>query len=142
MQNPFICNCHLAWFSEWLKTKGLSGSAPRCAAPDRVKDVLIKELPQNEFKCTSNYFIWLYSMEMSFWLAYFIVDDGDEGCLGENYCPPSCTCTGTIVRCSKAKLKEIPRGIPPETSELYLDNNEITKIQAEKLSHLKSLTRL
>ncbi|KAK9745235.1 Leucine rich repeat [Popillia japonica] len=121
VQNPFICNCHLAWFSEWLKAKGLSGSAPRCAAPSRVRDILIKELPQPEFKCTN---------------------DGDEGCLGENYCPPSCTCTGTIVRCSKAKLKEIPRGIPPETSELYLDGNEITRIQADKLSQLKSLTRL
>ncbi|KAI4457821.1 slit [Holotrichia oblita] len=121
VQNPFICNCHLAWFSEWLKAKGLSGSAPRCAAPNRVRDILIKELPQPEFKCTN---------------------DGDEGCLGENYCPPSCTCTGTIVRCSKAKLKEIPRGIPPETSELYLDGNEITRIQADKLSQLKSLTRL
>jgi slit protein 2 len=53
MQNPFMCNCHLAWFSEWLKNKGLSGSAPKCAGPARVKDVLIKELPKNEFKCTS-----------------------------------------------------------------------------------------
>ncbi|CAH1374282.1 unnamed protein product [Tenebrio molitor] len=121
MQNPFMCNCHLAWFSEWLKNKGLSGSAPKCAGPARVKDVLIKELPKNEFKCTS---------------------DNDQGCLGENYCPPKCSCTGTVVRCSRAKLTEIPRGIPPETSELYLDINEITRIQTDRISHLKSLTRL
>ncbi|XP_017781049.1 PREDICTED: protein slit [Nicrophorus vespilloides] len=121
VQNPFICNCHLAWFSEWLKSKGLSGSAPKCAMPPRVKDVLIKELPQSEFKCTS---------------------DNDQGCLGENYCPPMCSCTGTVVRCTRAKLKEIPRGIPPETSELYLDVNEIQSIQADRISHLKSLTRL
>ena len=31
---------------------------------------------------------------------------------------------GTIVRCSHAKLKEIPKGIPRETSELYLDVNQ------------------
>lgn len=121
MQNPFMCNCHLAWFSEWLKNKGLSGSPPKCAGPARVKDVPIKELPKNEFKCTS---------------------DNDQGCLGENYCPPKCSCTGTVVRCSRAKLTEIPRGIPPETSELYLDINEITTIQADRISHLKSLTRL
>ncbi|KAJ8920493.1 hypothetical protein NQ315_005362, partial [Exocentrus adspersus] len=121
VQNPFMCNCHLAWFSDWLKNKGLSGSPPRCAGPDRVKDILIRELPKNEFKCTS---------------------DNDQGCLGENYCPPMCSCTGTVVRCSRANLKEVPRGIPPETSELYLDFNNIDRIQADRLSHLKSLTRL
>ncbi|CAG9832668.1 unnamed protein product [Diabrotica balteata] len=109
VQNPFMCNCHLAWFSDWLKNKGLSGSPPRCAGPDRVKDVLIRELPKTEFKCLS---------------------DSDQGCLGENYCPPMCSCTGTVVRCSRANLKEIPRGVPPETSELYLDFNDIDRIQA------------
>ncbi|KAJ8984694.1 hypothetical protein NQ317_004953, partial [Molorchus minor] len=97
VQNPFVCNCHLAWFSEWLRNKGLSGSSPRCAAPDRVKDVPIKELPKTEFKCTS--------------------------------------APGPASR-------EIPRGIPPETSELYLDFNDIDRIQADRISHLKSLTRL
>ena len=69
-------------------------------------------------------------------------DGNDAGCLGDNYCPPECTCTGTVVRCSHAKLKEIPSGIPRETSELYLDVNEIKVIDTEKLKHLKSLTRL
>ena len=69
-------------------------------------------------------------------------DGNDAGCLGDNYCPPECTCTGTVVRCSHAKLKAIPSGIPRETSELYLDVNEIRVIDTEKLKHLKSLTRL
>jgi slit protein 2 len=46
------------------------------------------------------------------------------------------------VRCSHAKLKTIPGGIPRETSELYLDVNEIKTIDTEKLDHLKSLSRL
>ena len=46
------------------------------------------------------------------------------------------------MRCSHAKLKQIPKGIPPETSELYLDVNEITSIDNQRLEHLKSLTRL
>lgn len=73
---------------------------------------------------------------------FFLIGDNDQGCLGENYCPPKCSCTGTVVRCSRAKLTEIPRGIPPETSELYLDINDINTIQADRISHLKSLTRL
>ena len=36
----------------------------------------------------------------------------------------NCLFIGTIVRCSRAKLKEIPKGIPRETSELYLDVNQ------------------
>lgn len=69
-------------------------------------------------------------------------ESDDQGCLGEDYCPPKCTCTGTIVRCSRAKLREIPKNIPLETTELYLDVNEIQSIQPERLSHLRSLTRL
>lgn len=111
----------MAWFSDWLRKRGLSGATPHCAAPERVRDVAIRDLPMHEFKCLS---------------------DADEGCLGEGYCPPSCTCTGTVVRCSRNKLKEVPRGIPPETSELYLDSNEITMIHHDRINHLKSLTRL
>lgn len=121
LSNPFNCNCHLAWFAEWLKKRDLSAGSPRCHSPAKVKDMPIHELPHHEFKCTS---------------------DNDQGCLGDNYCPPKCVCTGTVVRCSRVKLKEIPKGIPPETSELYLDVNEIQMIHADRLSHLKSLTRL
>ncbi|KAJ9579590.1 hypothetical protein L9F63_004775, partial [Diploptera punctata] len=121
LSNPFNCNCHLAWFAEWLRKRDLSGGSPRCHAPPRVKDVPVQELPHHEFKCTS---------------------ENDQGCLGDNYCPPKCVCTGTVVRCSRVRLREIPRGIPPETSELYLDVNEIQTIHADRLSHLKSLTRL
>lgn len=49
---------------------------------------------------------------------HLLTGDNDQGCLGDNYCPPKCICTGTVVRCSRVRLQEIPRGIPPETSEL------------------------
>ncbi|XP_062136572.1 protein slit isoform X1 [Drosophila sulfurigaster albostrigata] len=119
--NPFNCNCHLAWFAEWLRKKSLNGGAARCAAPSKVRDVQIKDLPHNEFKCSS---------------------ENNEGCLGDGYCPPACTCTGTVVRCSRNQLKEIPRGIPAETSELYLESNEIEQIHFERIRHLRALTRL
>lgn len=119
--NPFNCNCHLAWFSDWLQKKGFNGGLARCATPHKVRDIPIKELQPYEFKCSA---------------------DNNDGCLGDGYCPPSCTCTGTVVRCSGNKLNEIPKGIPQETSELYLDSNEISMIHTDRISHLKSLARL
>lgn len=120
MSNPFNCNCHLGWFADWLRARQLSGGSPRCGAPARLRDASLAELASSEFRC----------------------QDGDQGCLGADYCPPKCTCTGTVVRCSHAKLSDIPRGIPPETSELYLDVNEIESVSVARISHLKSLTRL
>lgn len=49
---------------------------------------------------------------------------------------------GTVVRCSRNAFKEIPKGIPAETTELYLDSNDISVIQVDRLKHLKSLSRL
>ena len=123
LNNPLHCNCHMTWFGEWLRKKEteLSTGAPRCSSPARVKDIPLQDIPSFDFRCT---------------------ELDDQGCLGEDYCPPKCTCTGTIVRCSRAKLREIPKNIPPETTELYLDVNEIQSIQLERLSHLRALTRL
>lgn len=75
VHNPFMCNCHLAWFSEWLKNKGLSGSPPRCAGPDRVKDVPIRELPKTEFKCTSKFII---KSKFTFLILISILFESDE----------------------------------------------------------------
>ncbi|OXA44085.1 Protein slit [Folsomia candida] len=120
--NAFICNCHLAWFADWLRREEslFPSSGPKCVAPMRHKDTLIRSLPTHEFRCTSD----------------------DRGCLGEEYCPPQCNCTGTVVWCSRSSLREIPSGIPAATSELYLDVNEIQRIDLSRIRHLKYLTKL
>ena len=50
--NPFNCNCHMAWFADWLRTKGLTAGGPRCAFPLHLKDRPIHALPSHEFRCT------------------------------------------------------------------------------------------
>ncbi|KAK2586210.1 hypothetical protein KPH14_001469 [Odynerus spinipes] len=118
--NPLSCNCHLAWFAGWLRKRDMTGMTGRCHDPPRLKDAVIKDIPHHEFKCNND----------------------SVGCLGDDYCPPQCNCAGSVVRCSRAQLTEIPRGIPPETTELYLDENDIKTIQPERLNHLRILTRL
>lgn len=44
----------------------------------------------------------------------------DDDCRGSVYCPLECQCDRAIVRCSRARLTEIPRGIPPDTTELWV----------------------
>lgn len=119
--NPFNCNCHLAWFADWLRKHQFMGEAARCASPNAVRDVQIRDLMPNEFKC---------------------INENTGGCLGKGYCPTMCSCTGTVVRCSRSNLTEIPQGLPSETTELYLESNEIDAIDVARLQHLKSLTRL
>ncbi|XP_047346786.1 protein slit isoform X5 [Vespa velutina] len=118
--NPLSCNCHLAWFAGWLRKRDMTGMTGRCHDPLRLKDAVIKDIPHHEFKCNND----------------------SVGCLGDDYCPPQCNCAGSVVRCSRAQLTEIPRGIPPETTELYLDENDIKTIQPERLNHLRILTKL
>ncbi|XP_037088606.1 LOW QUALITY PROTEIN: protein slit-like [Pollicipes pollicipes] len=121
MSNPFNCNCHLAWFSDWLRSTDGSMGSPRCHRPSRLQDTPIDEISVHEFTCTS---------------------DNSAGCLRSGYCPANCSCTGTVVRCSRTKLTEVPEGIPSLTTELYLDVNQLRSVNASRLSHLHDLTRL
>ncbi|XP_076059320.1 slit guidance ligand isoform X2 [Oratosquilla oratoria] len=118
--NPLRCNCHMSWLSDWIRSANIRG-APQCQHPPKLRNIPITQVPSSEFQC-----------------------HGEEaGCLGvEETCPSDCRCEGTVVRCSRAKLKEIPQGIPAHTTELYLDVNEITEIDAQRISHLKALIRL
>lgn len=52
---------------------------------------------------------------------YCIIGTEDEeefGCKATLTCPLGCTCAGTVVHCSRRKLKASPRNIPPTTTEL------------------------
>lgn len=47
-------------------------------------------------------------------------ENNEDDCAGSVYCPPECQCRGTVVRCSRSHLTQIPRGIPPDTTELWV----------------------
>lgn len=48
----------------------------------------------------------------------------------------------SYIRISDSGLTEIPKGLPSSLSELHLDGNKITKLQAESLKGLKNLAKL
>ncbi|KAG7275174.1 hypothetical protein CRUP_023762 [Coryphaenoides rupestris] len=45
-----------------------------------------------------------------------------------------CTCVDTVVRCSNRHLETLPRGLPRNLTELYLDGNQLTSVPKELAS--------
>uniref|UniRef100_A0A672LWQ5 Slit homolog 1 protein-like n=1 Tax=Sinocyclocheilus grahami TaxID=75366 RepID=A0A672LWQ5_SINGR len=64
-------------------------------------------------------------------------------CNNDPVCPAKCRCESNVVDCSNLRLNRIPEHIPASTTELRLNNNEITMIEAtgvfKTLSHLKKI---
>ncbi|XP_071412817.1 slit homolog 2 protein isoform X2 [Pithys albifrons albifrons] len=119
LANPFNCNCHLAWLGDWLRKKRIVTGNPRCQKPYFLKEIPIQDVAIQDFTC----------------------DDGndDNSCSPLSRCPAECTCLDTVVRCSNKGLKALPKGIPKDVTELYLDGNQFTLVPKE-LSNYKHLT--
>ncbi|XP_041368487.1 slit homolog 2 protein-like isoform X2 [Gigantopelta aegis] len=142
MANPFNCNCHLGWLSEWLKRRNVITGTPTCHAPHSLKNTPIQDLKQKDFVCEEINSVHV-GCNTGITPCCHTTDmvTEENSCDPRAYCPPKCTCTGTIVRCSHLKLKEVPKYIPLDTTELYLDVNEITVIPRE-IGLLTKLERL
>ncbi|XP_056264639.1 slit homolog 1b [Pseudoliparis swirei] len=52
----------------------------------------------------------------------------DDGCPAAPRCPAPCSCLDTVVRCSNKQLQALPRGLPRNATELYLDGNQFTSV--------------
>ncbi|XP_026026763.1 slit homolog 2 protein isoform X8 [Astatotilapia calliptera] len=119
LANPFNCNCHLAWLGDWLRRKRIVTGNPRCQSPYFLKEIPIQDVAVQDFACE---------------------DGNDENsCSPVLRCPAECSCLDTVVRCSNKGLTTLPRGLPKETTELYLDGNHFTQVPVE-LSNYKHLT--
>lgn len=57
-------------------------------------------------------------------------------------CPTRCKCNITTVNCSGLGLREIPEGIPPNTSSLDLSHNRISLLNLHRLKSLSDLREL
>lgn len=139
--NPFHCNCHLIGLRSFLKDTGMGGAV--CSSPQNLANRRLDLLKELDFKCPK--------------------DSNEVGCHGgvppccapdgrlaerivcdkKASCPEKCTCTRSVVRCSSAGLKQIPSDIPSDTTELYVDHNNIQEIRPDVISSLpKHLQRL
>ncbi|XP_043912180.1 slit homolog 1 protein isoform X2 [Protopterus annectens] len=108
LANPFNCNCQLAWLGEWLRKRKIVTGNPRCQKPDFLKEIPLQDVAYPDFRCEEG--------------------QDEVSCFPRPQCPVECTCLDTIVRCSNKHLKSLPRGIPKNVTELYLDGNQFTMV--------------
>uniref|UniRef100_A0A8C5FJ55 Slit homolog 3 (Drosophila) n=1 Tax=Gadus morhua TaxID=8049 RepID=A0A8C5FJ55_GADMO len=118
LSNPYVCDCHLGWLGQWLKKTRVVSGNPRCQKPAFLKEIPIQDVAAPDFTC-----------------------DGleDNICLPSSRCPDVCTCADGVVRCSNRALRTLPRDIPKDTTELYLEGNMLTSVPRE-LTSLKQLS--
>uniref|UniRef100_A0A8C8J3C0 Slit homolog 1 protein n=1 Tax=Oncorhynchus tshawytscha TaxID=74940 RepID=A0A8C8J3C0_ONCTS len=118
LANSFNCDCRLAWLGDWLRSRKIVTGNPRCQRPAFLKEIPLQDVAVPDFRC----------------------EEGVEetSCVPRPQCPSECTCLETVVRCSNKHLRTLPKGIPRNVTELYLDGNQFSVVPKE-LSTFKYL---
>nr|XP_028573326.1 slit homolog 3 protein isoform X2 [Podarcis muralis] len=118
LSNPFNCNCHLAWLGKWLRKRRIVSGNPRCQKPFFLKEIPIQDVATQDFTCDGN---------------------TESSCHFSPRCPEQCTCVDSVVRCSNKGLHFLPKGVPKDVTELYLEGNHLPAVPKE-LSLFRHLT--
>ncbi|GCB79762.1 hypothetical protein scyTo_0020244, partial [Scyliorhinus torazame] len=108
LANAFNCNCQLAWLGEWLRRRKIVSGNPRCQKPDFLREIPLQDVAYQDFRCEEGY--------------------EESSCIPRPQCPVECTCLETVVRCSNKHLKSLPKGIPKNVTEMYLDGNQFSSV--------------
>ncbi|KAB0369703.1 hypothetical protein FD755_018696, partial [Muntiacus reevesi] len=127
-QNPFVCDCHLRWLADYLQDNPIETSGARCSSPRRLANKRISQIKSKKFRCSgSEDYRSRFSSE----------------CFMDLVCPDRCRCEGTIVDCSNQKLARVPSHLPEYVTDLRLNDNEISVLEAtgifKKLPNLRKI---
>ncbi|NP_001030147.1 slit homolog 1b precursor [Danio rerio] len=123
LANPFSCDCRLSWLGEWLRSRQIVTGNPRCQNPAFLREIPLQDVAKPDFICDKD------------------VLEQDVSCIPKPQCPEQCTCVDSVVRCSNKHLSALPRGVPLNVTELYLDGNVFVSIPQE-LSAFRQLQLL
>uniref|UniRef100_A0A8C0F0W9 Slit guidance ligand 3 n=1 Tax=Bubo bubo TaxID=30461 RepID=A0A8C0F0W9_BUBBB len=132
-QNPFVCDCHLKWLADYLQDNPIETSGARCSNPRRLANKRISQIKSKKFRCSGNSFIQ----------AVLHFQFRNKQCFMDLVCPEKCRCEGTIVDCSNQKLTRLPSHLPEYTTDLRLNDNDISVLEAiglfKKLPNLRKI---
>uniref|UniRef100_A0A8D0GVS6 Slit guidance ligand 3 n=1 Tax=Sphenodon punctatus TaxID=8508 RepID=A0A8D0GVS6_SPHPU len=127
-QNPFVCDCHLKWLADYLQDNPIETSGARCSSPRRLANKRISQIKSKKFRCSGSE-------------DYRSKFTGE--CFMDLVCPEKCRCEGTIVDCSNQKLTRLPNHLPEYVTDLRLNDNDISILEAtgifKKLPSLRKI---
>ncbi|KAA0722348.1 Slit -like protein 2 protein [Triplophysa tibetana] len=119
--NNLLCDCHVAWLSDWLRQRPRLGLYTQCMVPLSLRGHNIAEVQKKEFTCTGA--------------------QSHSSC-SVLLCPELCTCSNNIVDCRGKGLTEIPTSLPESITEIRLEQNSIKIIPPGAFSPYKRLRRM
>ncbi|KAG5673229.1 hypothetical protein PVAND_003293 [Polypedilum vanderplanki] len=140
--NPFVCDCNI----EWLKTINDQNlrSYPRVMDIDTIYCKLL-------YNRDKSYIPLLEAQPHHFLCGYthhcFSICDccGRIPCDCELKCPNNCTCfhdlawKTNIVECSASAYRDVPKKMPNDVSELYLDGTNLIDLNDNSFAGKKNL---
>lgn len=77
LDNPFQCDCRIAWLRDWINNKGSAViSMPqetKCVSPEEYKDILLSEIPTDQLICLNSATKNTHNLGVSVWKSIFSV---------------------------------------------------------------------
>ncbi|XP_037574945.1 protein slit isoform X1 [Dermacentor silvarum] len=128
-ENPLSCDCRLSWLASWLRRHPRLGLFTRCSMPAALKGKAVAELHEDDMTC-----------DIGSGLPWPRPVTG--GCQRASACPFPCTCMDGVVDCRDKGLTALPQHIPETTTELRLEQNQITEVPSQAFAHLKWIRRI
>ncbi|KAK2501771.1 hypothetical protein MC885_006804 [Smutsia gigantea] len=124
--NHLLCDCHLAWLSQWLRQRPTIGLFTQCSGPASLRGLNVAEVQKNEFSCSGQ---------------------GEAGrvpscTLSSGSCPAMCGCSNGIVDCRGKGLTAIPANLPETMTEIRLELNGIKSVPPGAFSPYRKLRRI
>lgn len=140
--NPFVCDCNI----EWLKTINDQNSRqyPRIMDIDTIYCKLLYNRDKSFIpllEAQPHHFLCNYNLHC-FTLCECC---GRDSCDCEMKCPSNCTCfhdqtwKTNIVECASSTYRDVPKKLPSDITELYLDGTNLVDLNANSFVGKKKL---
>ncbi|XP_023239365.1 toll-like receptor Tollo [Centruroides sculpturatus] len=142
-QNPYKCDCNM----EWLQRIGTLDESRQYPRMVDVEDIIChmsftrRRALVQLIKAQSSQFLCKYKSHC-FALCHCCEFDA---CDCEMVCPENCTCyydqswNTNIVDCSSRSHQTVPKRIPMDVTELYLDGNELPSLSSHTFIGRKNM---